>query len=91
MWFSPMMSKVKNLFQVPTAIPAGKVLVHNLISHHRNAVPGTNGFRAWFDTPHFDYVLCSCGWAPHLRIHYCEEETKEDMGQSRQRLRPLRF
>jgi hypothetical protein len=83
-----MMSKIKNLFQVPTAIPAGKVLVHNLISHDRKAVPGTTGFRAWFDTPHLDYEICSCGWAPHLGTHYCEEETKEDTGQ---RLRPLRF
>ena len=86
-----MMSKIKNLFQVPTTIPAGKVLVHNLISHDWYTVPGTNGFRAWFDTPHFDYEICSCGWAPHLGTHYCEAETEEDTGQSRHRLRPLRF
>jgi len=83
-----MMSKIKNLFQVPTTIPPGKVLVHNLISHDRNTVPGTNGFRAWFDKRRFYYEICSCGWAPHLGVHYCEQETEEDMGQ---RLRPLRF
>jgi hypothetical protein len=73
-----MMSKVKNLFQIPTTIPPGRFLVHNLIIHNRKTVPGTNGFRAWFDTAQFDYVPCSCGWAPHLGTHYCEAEIEED-------------
>jgi hypothetical protein len=74
-----MMSKIKNLFQVPTSIPAGKFLVHNLISHARNAVPGTNGFRAWFDVAiDPEYVICSCGWASQLGPHYCEAMIEED-------------
>ena len=82
--------KMKNLFQVPPKIPAGKVLVHNLISHDWYTVPGTNGFRAWFDTMHSDYEICSCGWAAHLGPHYCEAQIDEDLEQRRQRLRLLR-
>ena len=73
-----MMSKIKNLFEVPTTIPAGKVLVHNLISHDSNTVPGTLGFRAWLDARRPYYVVCSCGWAPHLGTHYCEAEIEEE-------------
>jgi hypothetical protein len=65
-------------FSVPTTIPAGRVLIHNLISHNRNTVPGTHGFRAWFDALHHDYVICSCGWAPHLGPHYCETAVEEE-------------
>jgi hypothetical protein len=74
-------SKMRYVFQVPTAIPAGRVLVHNVISHDRNTVPGTNGFRAWVDTLHYDYVICSCGWAAHLGPHYCETAIEEDRDQ----------
>jgi hypothetical protein len=76
----PMMSKskIKYVFDVPTLVPAGRVLVHNLISHDKKTVPGTNGFRAWFDTPHHDYVICSCGWAAHLGTHYHEALMEED-------------
>jgi hypothetical protein len=76
----PMMSKskIKYVFDVPTLVPAGRVLVHNLISHDNKTVPGTNGFRAWFDTPHHDYVICSCGWAAHLGTHYHEATMEED-------------
>jgi len=71
--------KMKNLFQVPTTIPAGRVLVHNLISHNRDTVPGTHGFRAWFDAAiDAEYVICSCGWAEHLGPHYCEAVIEED-------------
>jgi hypothetical protein len=71
-------SKMRYLFQVPTSIPAKRVLVHNLISHDRNTVPGTHGFRAWFDALHHDYVICSCGWAAHLGPHYCETGIEEE-------------
>jgi len=71
-------SKMKYIFQVPTAVPSGKVLVHNLISHNRKTAPGTNGFRAWFDALHPDYVICSCGWAAHLGPHYCEAAIEEE-------------
>ena len=70
-------SKMKYVFQIPTTIPAGRVLVHNLIRHNRNTVPGTDGFRAWFDEPHSDYVICSCGWAAQLAMHYCEAPIEE--------------
>jgi hypothetical protein len=72
-----MMSKSKNLFQMPAAIPPGRVLVHNLISHYWYTVPGTHGFRAWFDAKQSDYEICSCGWAPHLGTHYCETTIEE--------------
>jgi hypothetical protein len=76
----PMMSKskIKYISYVPTIVPAGRVLVHNLISHDKKTVPGTNGFRAWFDTPHHDYVICSCGWAAHLGTHYHEVSMEDD-------------
>jgi hypothetical protein len=45
---------------------------------NRNTVPGTHGFRAWFDALHHDYVICSCGWAPHLGPHYCETAVEEE-------------
>jgi hypothetical protein len=54
-------SKMGYIFQVPAMIPAKKVLVHNLISHDRNTVPGTNGFRAWFDALHSDYDTSMIG------------------------------
>src|SRR6516164_8488482 len=57
----PMMSKskMKYVSYVPTIVPAGRVIVHNSARHNSNTVPGTGGFRAWFATPHHDYVICS--------------------------------
>ena len=69
---------MRYIFQIPPAIPARKVLVHNPISHNKNTVPGTLGFRAWFDVLHDDYVICPCGWAPHLGTHYCETMIEEE-------------
>jgi hypothetical protein len=74
-------SKIKYIFQIPTTIPARKLLVHNLISHNQKTVPGTNGFRAWFDERPDDYMVCSCGWAPHLGPHYCETAVDLDPDQ----------
>jgi hypothetical protein len=71
-------SKIKYVFDTPTAVPAGRVLVHNLIQHNPKTVPGTDGFRAWFDIAHHDYVICSCGWAEHLGTHYCETSIEEE-------------
>jgi hypothetical protein len=65
-------SRMKYVFHIPTAVPAGRVLVHNLVRHSTNTLPGTNGFRAWFDVAHHDYVSCACGWAAHIGVHYCE-------------------
>jgi hypothetical protein len=55
------------VFDMPEAVPAGKVLVHN---HVRPTVRlGFAGFRAWLDDPDDGYEVCTCGWAPHL-VHY---------------------
>jgi hypothetical protein len=69
-------SKMKYVFEVPTTVPAKRVLVHNSAHDDRGTVPGTEDFRAWFDVPHRNYVMCSCGWASHLDKHYCERQTK---------------
>jgi hypothetical protein len=63
-------SKIKHVFCVPTVVPANRVLVHNSADHDAKTVPGTGGFRAWFDVPYHKYATCSCGWAPHLGTHY---------------------
>ena len=71
-------SKMKYVSYVPTIVPAGRVIVHNSARHNSKTVPGTSDFRAWFDTPHHDYVVCSCGWAAHLGTHYCEALMEEE-------------
>jgi len=70
-------SKIKYVFHIPTAVPPKKVLVHNIARHDANTAPGTEDFRAWFDVPHHSYLMCSCGWAPHLGTHYCEAPEEE--------------
>ena len=70
-------SKMKYVFDIPTAVPEGRVLVHNLSHHNANTVPGTNDFRAWFDMLRDDYVICACGWAAHIGTHYCEAPMEE--------------
>ena len=57
------------LDEMPTEIPAGKILVHN------NVVPArrinTRGFRVWFASPDSTkYVACDCDWALELGQHY---------------------
>jgi hypothetical protein len=57
------------LEEMPTVVPAGKILVHN------NVVPakriGSRGFRIWYVVPDSaKYVVCDCGWAPELGEHY---------------------
>jgi hypothetical protein len=57
------------LEEMPTAVPAGKILVHN------NVVPakriGSRGFRIWYVAPDSaKYVVCDCGWAAELGEHY---------------------
>jgi hypothetical protein len=47
-------------------------------SHKPKTVPGTDGFRAWFDVAHHDYMICACGWAGHLGTHYCEALMEEE-------------
>jgi len=70
-------SRMKYVFRVPDAVPAGRVLVHNLVCHNANTLPGTYGFRAWVDIPREDYVICSCGWAAHIGTHYHEAPPEE--------------
>ena len=65
-------SRIKYLFQLPTAVPTNRILVHNSAPHSAKTVPGMEDFRAWFYAGHSDYMLCSCGWAAHLGPHYCE-------------------
>ena len=57
------------LEEMPTVVPAGKILVHN------NVVPakriGSRGFRIWYASPDSaKYVVCDCGWASELGEHY---------------------
>jgi hypothetical protein len=62
-------SDIDYLDEMPAAIPAGEILVHN------NVVPArrinTRGFRAWLTAPDpSKFVVCDCGWAPELGRHY---------------------
>ena len=61
-------SRMEYVFNMPKAVPAGKVLVHN---HVRPTLRlGFAGFRAWLDDPGETYEICDCGWAPKLSDHY---------------------
>jgi len=71
-------SRMKYVSHVPTLVPAKRVLVHNLVHHGPKTVPGTNGFRAWFDIPREDYVICPCGWAADAGTHYHEASMEQD-------------
>jgi hypothetical protein len=62
-------SDIDYLDEMPTAVPAGRILVHN------NVVPArrinTRGFRVWFASPEPNkFVVCECDWAPELGAHY---------------------
>jgi len=71
-------SRMKYVFNIPTVVPTGRVLVHNLTRHSASTLPGTNDFRAWFDILRDDYVICACGWAAHIGTHYCEAVREEE-------------
>ncbi len=61
-------SKLDYLSAVPKSVPSGKIVVHNFV---RPTVRlGMRGFRAWLAEPSPEYVVCPCGWAPHLSVHY---------------------
>jgi hypothetical protein len=54
---------------LPSAIPTGRVLVHNFVRPTRRL--GSRGFRAWLDSAdRADLVRCECGWAPELGEHF---------------------
>ena len=57
------------LSHIPTAVPAGKILVHNDIWPPVRRI-GTKRFRIWFATPSDRFEKCPCGWAPELPEHY---------------------
>jgi hypothetical protein len=56
------------LTRLPSAVPAGKVLVHNSVRPSRRL--GTRGFRAWLQSPSERLMVCDCDWAADLGKHY---------------------
>jgi hypothetical protein len=65
-----------DVIPAPSAIPAGKVVVHNSVRPTRRL--GSRGFRAWLSTPTGRLVACDCAWAPELGIHYRIERKRHD-------------
>jgi hypothetical protein len=63
------------VFNLPEAVPAGKVLVHNHVRPTSRL--GFAGFRAWLDDPGENYEVCDCGWAPKLSDHYRVARAKQ--------------
>ena len=63
------------LRRVPTRdqVPEGKIVVHSHVRPNKG-LPGQplgmRRFRAWTDDPSDRYVVCDCGWASHLGVHY---------------------
>jgi hypothetical protein len=55
--------------RLPSAIPGGKVLVHNQVYPVARR-PGTRGSRCWLQEPSDRLEPCDCGWAPELGGHY---------------------
>jgi hypothetical protein len=55
--------------QLPDAIPAGQVLVHNQVSPVADR-QGARGSRYWLQPPADHIQVCICEWAPHLGQHY---------------------
>jgi hypothetical protein len=51
---------------LPHSVPAGKVLVHNHVSHVATTPSGERGFHGWFEQPdasrHQELERCDCGW-----------------------------
>lgn len=62
------MSPIRYLFQMPNAVPADKVLVHN--RGQPTSRLGSRAFKAWLDDPSDRYAPCTCGWASNLPNHY---------------------
>jgi len=67
------------LFQIPKKVPNQFIVVHSYLTAKLQLgepgypgwrAIGAGGFRIWVDKPHPDYVVCNCGWAPHLEEHY---------------------
>jgi hypothetical protein len=68
-------SHMEYVFNLPKAVPVGKVLVHN---HVRPTLQlGFAGFRAWLDDPGEKYEICNCGWASKLSEHYRVARAKQ--------------
>jgi hypothetical protein len=68
-----------NLHQIPRRARKGFIIVHSYLTAKLQLgepdypgwrMLGQGGFRIWADKPHPDYVVCNCGWAPHLGTHY---------------------
>jgi hypothetical protein len=57
---------------IPRVLPAGSVLVHNVLPQSPNQQPdGAWGFRAWLASPDVPRLKrCACGWAPTLGEHF---------------------
>jgi len=61
---------------LPHSVPAGKVLVHNHVSHVATTPSGERGFHGWFEQPdasrHQELERCDCGWTrlPHYRLKW---------------------
>jgi hypothetical protein len=57
------------LKRLPAAIPADRVLVHNMVRPTRRL--GSRGFRAWLESPGQERrEVCDCPWAAELGQHY---------------------
>ena len=71
--------RLRFLFQFPKKVPNEFIIVHSYLTARLQLgepgypgwrMLGQGGFRIWVDMPHPDYVVCNCGWAPHLEEHY---------------------
>jgi hypothetical protein len=67
------------LRRIPMRAPKEFIIVHSYLTAKRQLgepdypgwrMLGQEGFRIWADKPHPDYVVCKCGWLPHLEEHY---------------------
>lgn len=62
-------SDIDYLEEMPAAVPAGQILVHNNVVPTRRI--NTRGFRVWLAAPDpVKFVVCDCDWAPELGAHY---------------------
>ena len=66
-----MTEEIKYLTEPPTSIPAGRVLMHNIVAFGPNQKLGLHGFHAWLaESGQPNQMPCDCGWAglgPHVR------------------------